>query len=254
LDKSASTGWFHLYICRPMGQKKLYRFGQIKTFGNVLEYPTDIKGKWAAFFGNGNPVVLELACGRGEYTVGLAKLHPEKNFIGVDIKGNRIYIGAKKCLAEGIKNAAFLRTQIGMLADYFTENEVSEIWLTFPDPQLRVSKAKKRLTHPKFLRLYKQVLRPDGFVHLKTDSPNLFHFTQKVIELYRLPLVESNDNVYVGNPPEDLKIKTYYESLDIAGSNKVHYLKFKLAENMPDIDLQLQEQLKQEEETNPHKT
>src|SRR4249919_2012 len=119
-----------------MAQKKLQRFADIKTFSNVLEYPVDMKGNWNAFLKNDHPIVLELACGRGEYTVGLSKLFPEKNFIGVDVKGNRIYIGAKKCLEEHITNAAFLRTQITLLPDYFKTGEVNEIWITFPDPQL----------------------------------------------------------------------------------------------------------------------
>ena len=134
-----------------MAQKKLERFAAIKKFPNVLEYPLDILGNWNTFFSNENPLVLELACGRGEYTVAMAGLFPYQNFIGVDIKGNRMYIGAKKCLAGNINNAGFLRTQIEKLPDYFTKSEVDEIWITFPDPQLRISKAKKRLTHPRFL-------------------------------------------------------------------------------------------------------
>jgi tRNA (guanine-N7-)-methyltransferase len=128
-----------------MGQKKLQRFADIKTFSNVLEYPEGMQGKWNSFFKNDNPIVLELACGRGEYTVGLSALFTDKNFIGVDIKGNRMYIGAKKCLDANINNAAFLRTQITLLSNYFNPAEVDEIWITFPDPQLRTSKSKKRL-------------------------------------------------------------------------------------------------------------
>ncbi len=230
-----------------MGQKKLLRFAAIKTFTNVLEYPKDMQGKWSSFFKNKNPLVLELACGRGEYTVGLSQLSLNKNFIGIDIKGNRIYIGAKKCLDEKILNAAFLRTQIEKLPDYFAGAEVDEIWITFPDPQLRTSRAKKRLTHPRFLRLYKQLLKPDGFIHLKTDSPDLYKFTKRVIDLYKLILIEDIDNVYANCKQEELKIKTHYESLDIAGSNKIFYLKFQLPETIIDIDNQLQEILKQEE-------
>jgi len=230
-----------------MAQKKLQRFSDIKNFSNVLEYPGDIKGKWNFFFKNSNPIILELACGRGEYTVGLSKLFPEKNFIGVDVKGNRIYIGAKKCLEEDIANAAFLRTQITLLPDYFNEGEVSEIWITFPDPHLRTSKAKKRLTHPRFLRLYQQILKPDGYLHLKTDSPKLYDFTKKVIELYKLILVEDCNNVYANDPSESLKIKTHYEALDIAGSNKIYYLKFRLPLIVPDIDDELYSFLKETE-------
>jgi tRNA (guanine-N7-)-methyltransferase len=230
-----------------MGQKKLLRFAAIKTFTNVLEYPKDMQSKWNSFFKNENPLVLELACGRGEYTVGLSQLSPGKNFIGIDIKGNRIYIGAKKCLEEKISNAAFLRTQIEKLPDYFAGAEVDEIWITFPDPQLRTSRAKKRLTHPRFLRLYKQILKPDGFIHLKTDSPDLYKFTKRVIDLYKLILIEDFNDVYANSGHEELKIKTHYESLDIAGSNKIFYLKFQLPETIINIDNELQEILKQEE-------
>ncbi len=179
-----------------MAQKKLQRFADIKTFANVLEYPEHMPGKWQVLFKNENEIILELACGRGEYTVGLAKLFPQQNFIGVDVKGNRMYIGAKKCLTEKINNAAFLRTQIEKLATYFTLGEVDEIWITFPDPQLRISKAKKRLTHPRFLRLYQQILKASGVIHLKTDSPDLYLFTKKVIELYDLTIVEDCSVVY----------------------------------------------------------
>lgn len=230
-----------------MGQKKLIRFAAIKTFANVLEYPENMQGKWSAHFKNGHGIVLELACGKGEYTVGLAKLFPGSNFIGVDIKGNRMYAGAKKCLEEHIANAAFLRTQIGMLPDYFSSGEVSEIWITFPDPQLRTSRAKRRLTHPIFLRCYQQILKPGGFIHLKTDSPDLYGFTKKVIELYGLNCVEDFDDAYRQTDSEVLKIKTHYESLDIAGSNRIFYLKFSLPHIIADKDHVLQEILKETE-------
>jgi len=231
-----------------MAQKKLQRFADIKTFANVLEYPENMQGQWHQFFKNNNPVILELACGRGEYTIGMAKLFPQQNFIGVDVKGNRMYIGAKKCLEEKLPNAGFLRTQIEKLPDYFTPGEVDEIWITFPDPQLRISKAKKRLTHPRFLRLYQQVLQPSGVIHLKTDSPDLYHFTKQVIELYGLTIVEDCSDVYKQPQiSEELKIKTHYESLDIAQSNTIHYLKFILPPFIKNIDDQLQEQLKNEQ-------
>ena len=230
-----------------MGQKKLQRFADIKNFSNVLEYPVAMQGKWNSFFKNDHPIVLELACGRGEYTVGLSALFSEKNFIGVDVKGNRMYIGAKKCLDTNITNAAFLRTQITLLTDYFKPAEVDEIWITFPDPQLRTSKAKKRLTHPAFLRLYQQILQPNGCIHLKTDSPKLYAFTKQVIELYQLLLVEDCNDVYASNPSESLSIKTHYEALDIAGSNTIYYLKFQLPATIPNLDDQLQLMLKQTE-------
>lgn len=232
-----------------MAQKKLQRFADIKTFKNVLEYPENMQGKWSSFFENENPIVLELACGRGEYTVGLSTLYPTKNIIGVDIKGNRMYIGAKKCLENNLTNAAFLRTQIELIPNYFAAGEVDEIWITFPDPQLRTSKAKKRLTHPRFLRLYAQLLKQGGCVHLKTDSPKLFLFTKRVIELFDLFLVEMSNDIYANkesNPA--LTIKTHYESLDIAQSKRIHYLQFKLTTPLTNLnDNQLQEILKNEE-------
>lgn len=238
-----------IYICPLMAQKKLKRFAEIKEFANVLEYPAGMKGKWKDFFKNNNPVILELACGRGEYTVGLASMFPDRNFIGIDVKGNRMYIGAKKCLNEKISNAAFLRTQIEKLADYFDAGEAEEIWITFPDPQLRISRAKKRLTHPRFLRLYQQVLKPGNSIHLKTDSPVLYAFTRSVAELYGLCIVEDSDNVYAEPDVRDeLKIKTHYEKLDIAQSRKIHYLKFTLPAEIADFDDQLQEKIRNEEQ------
>ena len=217
-----------------MGQKKLKRFAEIASFDHVLEYPENTAGKWHEHFGNNNPIVLELACGKGEYTVGLAAMYPDKNFIGVDVKGNRIWVGAKKAINEGLNNVAFLRSQIGMIEKYFSAGEVSEIWLPFPDPQLRRSKAKKRLTHPAFLRKYQQILDPNGYIHLKTDSPVLFAFTKTVIDLYDLKLFEQSEDI-----SEDLKqnpellIKTHYEGLNIARSNRIHYLKFVLNADLP---------------------
>lgn len=230
-----------------MGQKKLIRFAELKTFSNVLQYPEDIKGKWNAFFHNPNPIVLELACGKGEYAVGLGKLYPEKNHIGIDQKGNRIWVGAKKALQLHLTNVAFLRIQIDRINEYFGANEIKEIWITFPDPQLRTGKAKKRLTHPKFLRLYKDLLAPGGCIHLKTDSPQLYRFTKLIIEKYDCILLADIDDLYsYPDIPDDLKIKTHYESLDIAGSNRIHYLKFSLPEIFPgkEKDKELQDFLK----------
>lgn len=220
-----------------MAQKKLIRFKELKSFHNALEYPENMQGRWKEFFKNNNPIILELACGKGEYTVGLALLNPDKNFIGVDIKGNRMWVGAKAAIEKKLSNVAFLRTQIDKINQYFNKDEADEIWLTFPDPHLRKSKARKRLTHPKFLRLYQQFLKPDGTIHLKTDSPDLYHFTKTVIELYGLKIVSDIDNVYNSeNISEELKIKTHYEGLDIAKSNTIFYLCFILPENIPGSD------------------
>ena len=233
-----------------MGQKKLIRFEELKTFHNVLQYPTGMQGKWNEFFKNENHITLELACGKGEYTVGLASLNPAKNFIGIDLKGNRLWVGAKKCIAQNLNNAAFLRIQIDEIDNHFSQDEVSEIWITFPDPQLRTGKAKKRLTHPKFLRKYKQILRPGGIIHLKTDSPVLYSFTKLVIEKYECILIEDLNDVHTQSEiPEVLKIKTHYEALDIAGSSRIHYLKFYLPEKLPEkeTDKIFQQYLKEHE-------
>jgi tRNA (guanine-N7-)-methyltransferase len=268
-----------------MGQKKLIKFAAIKQYENVLEYPQGMPGKWKAYFEklakgdnpisldtleisdnnstkNNNatkPLILELACGRGEYAVGMARLFPEQNFLGLDIKGNRIWKGASIANKESIKNVAFVRTQIEQSIQYFTKEEVAEIWITFPDPQLRLSKAKKRLTHPQFLRLYQQFLQPGGIVHLKTDSPNLYLFTKTVIELYGLTLLTSTDDVYgtafMQSDKWDKRcaIKTYYEGLNIASSNRIHYIQFKIDKFLPkDKDETLKEMIAAFEVTETH--
>ena len=221
-----------------MGQKKLIRFEAIKNFPNVLQHPEGMAGKWGGFFARPQPLTLELACGKGEYSVGLGRLHPEQNFLGVDIKGNRIYIGAKKALEEPLPNVGFMRAQIDSIGQYFEPGEVESIWLTFPDPQLRAGKAKKRLTHPKFLRKYNYILRPGGAIHLKTDSPVLYRFTKQVIELCGCLLVKDYDNVYEQARELELtNIKTHYEGLDIAQSGKIFYLQFRLPpQGIPDLD------------------
>ena len=259
-----------------MGQKKLIKFAAIKAYENVLEFPQDMQGKWAAFFDalnkgispidiaslsiSAKPIVssvssdnnhdntsrkltLELACGRGEYAVGLGRMFPEQHFIGIDLKGNRIWKGASIANKDGLKNVAFVRSQIELTSNYFSKNEVDEIWITFPDPQLRWSKAKKRLTHPKFLRLYQQFLKKEGIVHLKTDSPLLYHFSLKVIEMYGLNLIYKTDHLYAEqNIDPRCLIKTYYEGLDIAQSNKIHYIQFNIGKDLP---LELDEVLKE---------
>ena len=232
-----------------MAQKKLVRFAELETFSNVLQYPEGMAGGWHRHFGNANPIVLELACGKGEYTIGLATLYPNKNFIGVDLKGNRLWVGAKKAVQHNLKNVAFLRILIDGITGFFAPAEVDEIWITFPDPQLRVSKAKKRLTHPKFLRLYQQVLRPGGRVHLKTDSPDLYNFTKKVIDMYGCTVHQDLGDVYAEpGIARELQIKTHYESLDIANSKRVHYICFGLPEHLPsrEMDAALQQFLKDE--------
>jgi tRNA (guanine-N7-)-methyltransferase len=213
------------------------------------------------------PLVLELACGRGEYAVGLGRMFPEQNFVGLDLKGNRIWKGASIANRDGLKNVAFVRTQIDQVTDYFAKDEVNEIWITFPDPQLRLSKAKKRLTHPKFLRLYQQFLKTSdkdhssGVVHLKTDSPNLYLFTKTVIELYGLTLITATDNLYgtefMQSPQWDARcaIKTYYEGLNIASSGRIHYIQFKLDKVLPiELDEKLKELIAAFEVTETHES
>ena len=217
-----------------MGQKKLIRFEAIRHFDNVLEYPKDMPGQWKQFFKNEHPITLELACGKGEYAVGLGRLYPSRNFIGIDIKGNRIWRGAKTALDEGLNNVAFLRSQIDKVTDYFQPGEVAEIWITFPDPQLRTSRAKKRLTHPRFLRFYQRFLQSKGLVHLKTDSPDLYEFTLTVINLFGLEVIDQSGDVYANTDiKQELQIKTHYEGLDIAQSNRIHYLCFRLNKELP---------------------
>jgi tRNA (guanine-N7-)-methyltransferase len=280
-----------------MGQKKLIKFAAIKEYENVLEYPQGMPGKWAAYFNelekgtinieldnltvvndtnesssvsNKKPLVLELACGRGEYAVGLGRMFANQNFVGLDLKGNRIWKGASIANRDGLKNVAFIRTQIDQVTQYFAKDEVNEIWITFPDPQLRLSKAKKRLTHPKFLRLYQQFLKQDdggnnthatGVVHLKTDSPNLFLFTKTVVELYGLTLITATDNLYSTELMQSDKwddryaIKTYYEGLNIASSNRIHYIQFKLDKALPiELDEKLKEIIAEFEVTETHES
>lgn len=228
-----------------MGQKKLIRFAELLTFPNVLQYPENMQGQWHLFFKNNHPLTLELACGKGEYAVGMGRLFKDRNFLGVDQKGNRLWKGAKTCIQEDLTHVAFLRTQIDRIAEYFAPEEVKEIWITFPDPQLRLSRMKKRLTHPKFLRMYQQFLQPGGYIHLKTDSPVLYEFTKEVIALFELELIADSNDLYkeIGDDPV-LKIKTHYEQLDIAQSNRIHYLKFRLPiTTLPDKDETLKQRI-----------
>ena len=234
-----------------MAKNKLQRFAELKTFSNVHEFlfterKTDfkLKGKWnAEYFKNENPIVLELGCGKGEYSIGLAEKYPHKNFIGLDIKGARIWRGSKNAQEKNLHNVAFLRTQIEFIESCFAKDEVSEIWLTFPDPQ--PNKEKKRLTHLIFLNRYKNVLQPHGIVHLKTDSRELYEFTQEVLSSSSsLPqgkgensyaLLCSTNDLYGSNSlslgegwSEATSLKTHYEKLFTAKGKKITYLKFRL--------------------------
>lgn len=223
-----------------MGKNKLRKFTEINIFHNVIQpdYRSDIesfeyKGKWSkAFFNNNKPLVLEIGCGKGEYTVGLAKQYPEKNFIGVDIKGDRIWHGAKASLDHELNNAAFIRIQAEKINQYFGEKEVSEIWLTFPDPQPNKPRIKKRLTSEKFLDRYKKTLLPESPIHLKTDNKNLFEYTLKVIKENNHKLHIAIKDLYNSNEyslePAVKNIQTYYEKMFVAEGSVIYYLKFSL--------------------------
>lgn len=213
-----------------MGKDKLRKFAEIDTFPNVyqLDQGKVLKGKWAAdHFKNNNPVVLELACGKGEYSVGLAKLFPEKNFIGVDLKGNRIWRGARTGVDEGIHNLAFLRIQIEDIMDYFAEGEVDEIWITFPDPQPQDSREKKRLTFPAFLDRYKVMLKPGGKVNLKTDNDGLYAYTVETVAQLGLIIHKQTDQLYKSEYADAvLSIKTHYERIYLKHDKSINYIQF----------------------------
>jgi len=213
-----------------MGKDKLRRFAEITAFENVIELEDGkiLKGSWAEqHFKNNFPLILELGCGKGEYTVNLARLFPEINFIGIDYKGNRIWRGAKTAMEENIPNVAFLRIQIENLIDYFSENEISEIWVTFPDPQPQISREKKRLTSPRFLNMYKLVLKEKGPVHLKTDSDLLHEYTIQRIEELGLKTHARTEDLYNSHLEDEvLSIKTYYEKKYLANDKNINYLKF----------------------------
>lgn len=213
-----------------MGKDKLRRFAEISTFDNVLQLDEGkvLRGSWSRKqFNNDYPIVLELACGKGEYTVNLARLFAENNFIGLDYKGNRIWRGAKTAIEDGIPNVAFLRIQIENILDYFAEDEVSEIWITFPDPQPQISREKKRLTFPGFLAKYRRILKPGGIIHLKTDNDALYQYTLEKINEHHLNLHCSTSDLYNSDLENDvLSIKTYYEKKYLKADKNINYLKF----------------------------
>lgn len=213
-----------------MGKDKLRKFAEIDTFPNVyqLEAGKVLKGKWAKeHFKNDHPVVVELACGKGEYAVNLAKLFPEKNFIGVDLKGNRIWRGAKTGVEEGISNLAFLRIQIEDLLDYFSEKEIDEIWITFADPQPQISRERKRLTSPFFLSKYKVLLRDGGKINLKTDNDGLYNYTKEKVAELELLTHKDTDHLYQSDlVNEVLSIKTHYENIYLKKDKNINYIQF----------------------------
>lgn len=221
-------------------KNKLQKFAENKTFNNLFEYSYErimaegfpLKGKWNEFFHNDHPIVLELGCGKGEYTVGLARVHPEMNFIGVDIKGARMWRGLTQARDEGLVNVAFIRTRIDQIEHFFGPGEVNEIWVTFPDPHPGEGErnARHRLTSPEFLNRYRKITAPDSILNLKTDSPIMYEFTlHEVIEKQGLPLLYATDDLYANSDDLEVKrIRTFYEQMWLDQGLTIKYLKFRI--------------------------
>ena len=235
-----------------MGKNKLTKFEEMKGFEHVIQAPYnsikdsdfELKGKWgSSFFGNENPIVLELGCGKGEYTVELAEKFPGINYIGVDIKGARLWKGAKTALSKGLKNVAFLRTNIELITQFFAPGEVDEIWLTFPDPQMK--KTSKRLTSTAFLNKYKNLLKTDGIIHLKTDSNFQFSYTSALVHLNKFEVLAETNNLYESEIiNETLHIKTFYEKQWLSRGITIKYIAFRLNEKNyaePEIEIERDE-------------
>lgn len=235
-----------------MGKNKLTKFAEMETFGHVIQAPFNtikhndfhLKGRWAShFFKNDNPIVLELGCGKGEYTVELAEKNTGTNFIGVDIKGARMWKGAKEAMDKKLTNVAFLRTNIEIISQFFGEEEIAEIWLTFPDPQMK--KTRKRLTSSTFLNKYKLFLKKNGIIHLKTDSNFQFTYTRELVRLNNFEVLAETDNLYQSDLlDETLSIKTFYEKQWLSRGITIKYIAFKLNDKEfqePDIEIEKDE-------------
>ncbi len=248
-----------------MGKNKLARWAELNTFINVIQPETSdvkgqdhsIKGNWRnRIFNNSNPLVLELACGKGEYTLGLAEIFPERNFVGIDIKGARMWRGAKTANEKGFKNTAFLRTRIEFINSFFNEDEADEIWIVFPDPHPGAKNSNKRLTSPWFLNKYRHILKDGGIIHLKTDNTELFRYTENIVRNNNLEILSSTQNIYAQNTDsgpdirsilseiyhtEDklftaeriLAIRTHYEKIFLDTGSNISYLAFRIDKNRP---------------------
>ena len=222
-----------------MGKNKLKKFAEMERMENVVQCPRDIllsegfplKGHWNDnFFHAPRPITLELGCGKGEYTVGLARQAADKNFIGIDIKGARMYTGAKDALDNKMENAAFLRTEIELIDNFFDKDEISEIWITFPDPQMR--KVNKRLTSTRFINAYRKIMPPSGIINLKTDSPFLFEYTRRLATLNNLEIIEQTSDLYADGRDDALtQIKTFYELQWLSRGKTIKYISFRIGDN-----------------------
>jgi tRNA (guanine-N7-)-methyltransferase len=221
-----------------VGKAKIKKFEEMKTFPNVFQPAFEevfgkdfhLRGKWGSdFFRNDHPITLELGCGKGEYSVGLARLFPGRNYIGIDIKGARIWTGARMAAEEQIRNVAFIRTRIEFINSFFSSDEIDEIWLTFPDPQLKKRRNKKRLTSPRFLNSYRGFLKDGGSIHLKTDNLELYHYTLSIAEQNALPVRSSIKDLYRnGRDSTAHVIQTFYEKQFLEAGLPIHYLEFEL--------------------------
>jgi tRNA (guanine-N7-)-methyltransferase len=221
-----------------LGKNKLARWAEMKAYDHVIE-PSfedvfnkdyELKGNWHnGWFRNNNPIVLELGCGKGEYTVGLAEKYPDRNIIGIDIKGARIWKGAKETFLKKIPNVAFLRTRIEFITSFFAAGEVDEIWITFPDPQLKKKKEKKRLPGPYFLNLYRQIIKQGGIIHLKTDCKELYEYALSLVKKNNLEIITSSPDLYLDFPGNELlSIRTHYEEIFLSQGTPITYLSFRL--------------------------
>lgn len=222
------------FLCtEQMAKKKKLRLAELEGFANVYQLRRDLKGRWnEVVFSNRNPITLELACGKGEYTLAMARRYPERNFIGIDIKGARLWRGAKTALEERLPNAAFLRTYVDHITDYFEESEVEEIWILFPDPYREKSKARKRLTSKPFLERYRQIIRKGGLIHLKTDDDLLYVFTLETLAASDAHILFHTADIYGSPLPDELlAVKTFYEERHLCMGKKIKYILFTLDVN-----------------------